>query len=98
MTDNLRQVVYDKNRRPILEHDVLKVFHFIGARRKRYYMYKIAGKYVCGRLIIHHLPQFKGQYSFKADGQILEQIEIVEGYGKDDLSYENRERLKNDGI
>ena len=30
----------DKNRRPIRVGDVLKVFHFTGARRKRHFMYK----------------------------------------------------------
>lgn len=30
----------DKNRRPIRVGDVLKVFHFTGARRKKHYMYK----------------------------------------------------------
>ncbi len=32
----------DKNGRPIEEFDVLKVFHFIGPRRKKFYMYKVA--------------------------------------------------------
>jgi len=30
----------DKNRRPLRVGDVLKVFHFTGARRKKHYMYK----------------------------------------------------------
>ena len=30
----------DKHRRPIRVGDVLKVFHFTGARRKKYFMYK----------------------------------------------------------
>lgn len=30
----------DKNLRPIRVGDVLKVFHFTGARRKRHFMYK----------------------------------------------------------
>lgn len=32
--------VYDKHGTPIERGDVVKVFHFIGARRKRHYMYK----------------------------------------------------------
>ncbi len=46
MTDTLEEAVatnnslYDKNGRPLLIGDVLKVFHFIGARRKKHYMYK----------------------------------------------------------
>jgi hypothetical protein len=31
----------DKNGIVIEEFDVLKVFHFIGARRKKYYVYKL---------------------------------------------------------
>ncbi|RWP10465.1 hypothetical protein [Mesorhizobium sp.] len=32
--------LHDKRGIPIAPGDVLKVFHFIGARRKRHYMYK----------------------------------------------------------
>jgi hypothetical protein len=32
--------VYDKRGIPIERGDIVKVFHFIGARRKRHYMYK----------------------------------------------------------
>lgn len=32
--------VYDKRGIPIERGDIVKVFHFVGARRKRYYMYK----------------------------------------------------------
>jgi hypothetical protein len=31
---------YDETGRPIQEFDVIRVFHFTGARRKKYYMYK----------------------------------------------------------
>ena len=33
---------YDKNGKQILVGDLLKVFHFRGARRKKYYMYQVA--------------------------------------------------------
>ena len=42
-TDSVREnliAVYDKRGIPIERGDVVKVFHFIGARRKRHYMYK----------------------------------------------------------
>lgn len=32
---------YDKNGKQILVGDLLKVFHFIGARRKKHYMYQV---------------------------------------------------------
>lgn len=34
--------ILDKNGVPIEEFDVLKVYHFTGVRRKKYYMYKLA--------------------------------------------------------
>lgn len=41
-TDLEGNVIRDKNGVEIEEFDILKVFHFIGARRKRHYMYKMA--------------------------------------------------------
>lgn len=34
------QAVYDKTGREIVRGDIVKVFHFVGARGKRHYMYK----------------------------------------------------------
>lgn len=36
------ETVYDKNERPIASGDLLRTFHFIGARRKRHYLYHTA--------------------------------------------------------
>lgn len=33
---------YDESGNKIEENDLLRVFHFIGARKKKYYMYKVA--------------------------------------------------------
>ncbi len=33
-------MAYDKHGIPIERGDIVKVFHFVGARRKRHYMYK----------------------------------------------------------
>jgi len=81
--------VYDKNGRPIKVGDVLKVFHFIGARGKRHYMYK----HVVGTrpsngggefLVISHLNlkpldgRDSGYWIFQ-EGQIDRDIEIVQG-------------------
>ena len=46
--------IKDKNGVPIEEFDVLKIFHFIGARRKKHYMYKVAILWN-GRLYGSHL-------------------------------------------
>ena len=45
----------DKYGRNIEPGDVLKVFHYIGARGKRCYMYQQAMRYAKGRLLISHL-------------------------------------------
>ena len=36
----LTKAVYDKHGIPIERGDIVKVFHFVGSRRKRHYMYK----------------------------------------------------------
>ena len=48
-------MAFDKNGRQIEPGDVLKVFHFIGARGKRHYLYQQALRYSKGRLHISHL-------------------------------------------
>jgi len=39
---------FDKNGKEIHEFDVLKVFHYVGVRRKKHYMYKWVRKSKCG--------------------------------------------------
>lgn len=46
---------YDGKGNIISEFDVLKVFHFIGARRKRHYMYKWIRRNANGELCMQHL-------------------------------------------
>lgn len=45
----------DKTGRHIEPGDVLKVFHFIGARGKRHFLYQQALRYSRGRLLISRL-------------------------------------------
>ena len=83
----------DKTGRKIVPGDVLKVFHFIGARRKRHYMYKQAIEYrphpnsAHGYLKISHLSNVGGvgsdtigetYYLELADGRVLTDYEIVQ--------------------
>lgn len=51
----------DKNMKEIRPGDVLKVFHYVGARRKRHYMYKQALFVSEGRLYISHLSRLDGE-------------------------------------
>ena len=90
----------DKNRRPLRVGDVLKVFHYIGARRKKYYMYKqVVGEILIGGhggaakvayYDVSHLNMSdKENYVIgKADG-VLTRYEIVQGL--DDI--ESRPKL-----
>ncbi len=51
----------DKNGRTINPGDVLKVFHFTGARGKRHYLHQQALRYSKGRLLISHLNRVDDQ-------------------------------------
>jgi len=53
--------LYDKRGRQIKPFDVLKMFHFIGSRRKKYFMYKwVIVKN--GHLYGHHLDGTEGMF------------------------------------
>ena len=92
-TEAERVAVYDKTGREIMVGDVLKVYHFTGARwRKRYYMYKqvhaqvTLGKLGNQYLFVAHLNMKAdplhskdGGYHIALDGSVLEGVEIVQG-------------------
>ena len=92
---------YDKRGIPIHVGDVLKVFHFIGPRKKRYYMYKHVVSEENAKsgnrfLLISHLhePGTTGTYNMLARDHVDEAIEIVQGYAgvSAGRSYEDRKR------
>ena len=75
----------------------MKVFHFTGARRKRYFMYKqVIGVETFGKtdphsyLKISHLDMTDGYYTELLDGRILEDYEIIQGIGAE--HFEDRKR------
>ncbi len=77
--------LFDAKGREILRGDILKVFHFIGARNKRYYMYKQAlGTEMLGKtdphpyLKISHLDFSDDHYHEIEDGRRLDDYEIVQ--------------------
>ncbi len=99
-----KTMILDKTGREILPGDLLKVFHFIGARRKRYYMYKYVesiefhGKNPKEFIKLNHLSS-KGlvgdvHYWVMMDDKIHPEYEIVQGYGKDADHFEDRKRHK----
>lgn len=84
-------VLKDEHGREIKIGDVLRVFHFIGARRKHHYMYKQAVRYQeheggGGYLLVSHLnepvmTEFKiGENCFleRADGRSMRGWEVVQ--------------------
>ena len=86
---------YDKTGREIMVGDVLKVFHFIGARKKKYYMYKYVTdlkhfeRY--SMYIISHLgTDISKTFNLVATGKINSDIEIVQGYGSNGIHFEDR--------
>ena len=77
----------DKYGRTIEHGDLLKVFHFTGARRKKYYMYKIAYEHegrlrcahLCGKLPVYDM------HGFDARCLQAEDVEIVDSNDFDKL-------------
>lgn len=83
----MQRFMLDKSGRKIMPGDVLMVFHFIGARRKRHYMYKQALRYERGRLVISHLNRIdeteawelgKNYYTEAADDRPRSDYEVVQ--------------------
>ncbi len=88
---------YDKRGTPIIRGDIVKVFHFTGARRKRHYMYKQC----LGEQFLHsshdHKYMFFSHLNFQDDGPYtvsigkhLSDYEIVQSIKCD---HENRPRV-----
>ncbi|MBZ9922007.1 hypothetical protein LB579_30410 [Mesorhizobium sp. BR1-1-7] len=97
------QALHDKRGIPIAPGDVLKVFHFIGARRKRHYMYKqclgfkgIGPNRDVPYMKFGHLNMVTDDdardayYLENPDGRILPDYEIVQSIQCD---HEDRPRL-----
>lgn len=82
----------DKTGRQIERGDVLKVFHFIGRRNKRHYMYKQAmGVKTLGSgseyMMLSHLELKDDYYLERCDGRVLPEYEIVQSI---DAKFEER--------
>lgn len=95
----LDQHLFDKTGREIMVGDILKVFHFIGRRRKRHYMYKqvlgvvcLRGGSPCRYLKLSHLNLNDSDYYHEhLDGRVLRDYEIVQSI---DAQFEDRPRIK----
>lgn len=81
----------DKNGREIMVGDTLKIFHFIGPRLKKYYMYKFVKRIISGRFFeISHLDLKQTSCRMEIDGKQHNDIEIVQGYGADGEPFDQR--------
>ncbi len=75
--------------------DTLKVFHFVGARRKKHFMYKYVFAVNDGRLRVKHLNVQDDICTIARDGRKLEDYEIVQGFGMDGTPFEDRPKVIN---
>ena len=93
-------MLLDKNQREIRTGDTLKIFHFIGARKKKYYNYK----YVLSKNKVKNNEYFKvlhlgtdiaDYYWLLNEDKILKDVEIVQGYNNKnkEISYEDRPKI-----
>lgn len=72
---------YDKKGYPCLPGDVLRVFHFIAAkRRERMYMYKVVSTDGMSAINISDIPRKGLEHSHSCPMRCLGDFEIVDGY------------------
>lgn len=90
---------YDKTGRTLELFDIVKVFHFTGARRKKHYMYKqVVEKIVTKKpgveyFKLSHLSACGTSYALYCNDKINLSYEIVQGF-KDGVYFEDREKQK----
>jgi len=100
----------DKNMRPLRVGDVLKVYHFTGARRKKHYMYKqiVGTRWLGGAKLrdgstvpmveyfdVSHLNMGRDDgYTIGMDEGVLHDYEIVQGLDVYPDNWEDREKVK----
>ena len=80
-------VYFDKHGKQIREFDVLKVFHFIGSRRKKHYAYKWVRFDARGLLAIMHLDSGNGETV-----PLMSCVRTVDGIWKDTEIVQSRYR------
>ena len=83
----IEQPFYDKNGKGIKEYSLLKMYHFTGARKKKYYMYKFIKILDCvngtGYYIGNHLDGTESWFSLRSiadpETRVITSCEIVQG-------------------
>lgn len=82
----------DKHGRRVQPGDVVKVFHFIGARRKKHYMYKTIVETQQGVLAACSSELGTKPFPHTCQLSALGDFEIVQGFNPD---FDSKERLRN---
>lgn len=100
MSKEIKKSLFDKNGYEILSGDLLKIFHFVGKNRKKYYMYKWVeqivelGKNKLKFFKILHLNLKNEFYYLPLNGKQVKYIEIIQGYGENSLPFDDRKKYK----
>lgn len=88
---------FDRKGRRLELFDIVKVFHYMGARRKRNYMYKqVVEKKLTGGVgffVLHHLQSCGETFLLRCNDKINCAYEIVQGF-KGGVPFEDRERRR----
>jgi len=92
--------LFDANNRPIYPGDLIRSPHFIGARRKRWYLYHTA-VFINGYMELVPTCHLQTEQAMKGGGRcmasedILRHAEIIAGYGPEPyLDYTDRPKRK----
>lgn len=96
--------IHDKRGYPIYAGDLLKTYHFTGARKRKYYMYHLVVSYDGGdrmiaacELLSYREKKLPGcLVSATAVNGVLYDTEIVSGFGplREYIDFEDRPRMK----
>jgi hypothetical protein len=93
--------LYDRRGIPIIPGDTVKVFHYVARlRREKRYMFKFAEQVVwrapdkAPLLKLSHLNANGEWYWQIMDGRVLDDYEIVQGYGGVDAGQDYRDRKR----
>ena len=96
--------IHDRKGYPIYAGDLLKTYHFTGARKRKYYMYHLVVSYpggdrmICASaLLTYQNEKLPGcLVSCTAVDGVLYDTEIVSGFGplREYIDFEDRPRMK----
>jgi hypothetical protein len=91
-------MIYDNRGVPAHHGDVIKIYHFTGKRKKRYYMYKVVQEVeTYSKRYLHAVDATelvtKPKGPFRSLLKNIGEFEIVQGYGpKPYIDFEDRPR------